>query len=109
MISRLNPRHFHGPEHNLFWGCRFADVLSAAPFTAVEPSGWPTVATCWQRFSRCLAQPYRPFTPFMSLQVRRKPSGWIQLKSKTFCPTRPQVMDFFTHAAGTNSFTCCFL
>ena len=29
---------------NLVWGCRFAGP--AAPFTAVEPSGWPTVATC---------------------------------------------------------------
>ncbi len=27
----------------IVWGCRFADP--AAPFTAVVPSGWPTVAT----------------------------------------------------------------
>jgi hypothetical protein len=31
-------------SHNSIWGCRFAEP--AAPFTAVEPSGWPTVATC---------------------------------------------------------------
>jgi len=28
-------------------GLPFAGISSAAPFTAVAPSGWPTVATCW--------------------------------------------------------------
>jgi hypothetical protein len=37
---------FVGTILTINWGCRFADP--AAPFTAVVPSGWPTVATCWQ-------------------------------------------------------------
>jgi hypothetical protein len=42
---RLHPfatRHNRG---QINWGCRFAEP--ATPFTAVVPSGWPTVSTCW--------------------------------------------------------------
>src|SRR5262249_25285066 len=59
------------PQIGSIWGCRFADVASAAPFTAVPPSGWRTAATR-------LLNPRPGFR--YSLQAKTGPAGSAQIK-----------------------------